>query len=609
MAIQQVSRITVRKGLAEDLPQPLAGAELGWATDQRRLYVGNGALADGAPVVGNTEILTEFSDLFEYASAYTYEGAAAGYVVQTGATSGSPISQSLQRRLDSYAIVTDFGATGDGLTDDTAAINRALFQLYCVQNNAAMRRSLFFPAGEYIVTDTILIPAYASLYGEGSDSSIIKFLVLPWAANTAYAQGVLVKDEDPMTAVISYYRSKIPVPTTGIPLSNTTYWDPTTLPTYVARTTDSQQQIGANIGVGGATPPTRISISRMAFRTEEAVTGGHDVLLFENVDNASLQECSLQGPLATADLDVATNDLAGARFASTASLPCESITLDRCTFTGLTYGINTEYLTKGVTVRDSYFRTLYQGVILGSNSVILGGPSGFRIMGSTFDLVYAEGVIINNCSLNGTAYNTFLDVGNKFAGSTPLDPAQASPVLSINADNNVSVGDVFARTDLQAAGSQPRIYLFDDSTTPRTVPASIAFTNGRTMQLGAYTRQSGLQQEIADGTTVALFTIDTSAGPAGLPFGNPESFAVDYTMIRDTAISRAVRRGRFTVVSSDSGDSALAAPLTWEDEFTENSQVDMTLAVTEISGDVTVSVSSSATGEDGRIYYSLVYLA
>jgi hypothetical protein len=35
----------------------------------------------------------------------------------------------------------------------------------------------------------------------------------------------------------------------------------------------------------------------------------------------------------------------------------------------------------------------------------------------------------------------------------------------------------------------------------------------------------------------------------------------------------------------------------------------MTLVVTEVSGDVTVSVTSSATGEDGRIYYSLVYLA
>ena len=604
MAIQQVSRITVRKGLAEDLPQPLAGAELGWATDQRRLYIGNGALADGAPVVGNTEILTEFSDLFEYASAYVYQGAAAGYVVQTGATSGSPVSQSLQSRLDSYAIVTDFGATGDGVTDDTAAINRALFQLYCVQNNPAIRRSLFFPAGEYIVTDTILIPPFARLYGEGSDSSIIKFSVLPWAADTAYDQaGILVEDSG------SYYRSKIPVPATGILFSNTTYWDPTTLPAYVARTADSQQQTGVNIGNGGATPPTRISISYMAFRTDEAVAGGHDVFLFENVDNTSLQECSLQGPLVQSNLDVATNDLAGVRFASTASRPCESITMDRCTFSGLTYGINTATLTKGVIVRDGSFQNLYRGVVLGGNSVILGGPTGLRLMGNTFDLVYSEGVIIDNCSLNGTAYNTFFDVGNKFAGSTPFDHAQAFAVLAINADNNVSVGDVFARTDAQASASQPRIYLFDDSTTPKTVPASIAFTNGRTIQLGAYTRQSGLQQEIADGTTATLFTIDTTSGPDPLPVGNPESFAVDYTMIRDTATSRAVRTGRLTVVSSDLGDSSLPNPLTWQDDFTENSQVDMTLVVTELSGVVTVSVSSSATGEDGRIYYSLVYLA
>ena len=31
MAILQISRITQRKGLYQDLPDPLAGAELGWA--------------------------------------------------------------------------------------------------------------------------------------------------------------------------------------------------------------------------------------------------------------------------------------------------------------------------------------------------------------------------------------------------------------------------------------------------------------------------------------------------------------------------------------------------------------------------------------------------
>lgn len=62
MAIVQISQITNRKGLQENLPQ-LAGAELGWSVDTRRLYIGNGTLQEGAPEIGNTEILTEFSEI------------------------------------------------------------------------------------------------------------------------------------------------------------------------------------------------------------------------------------------------------------------------------------------------------------------------------------------------------------------------------------------------------------------------------------------------------------------------------------------------------------------------------------------------------------------
>ena len=148
MAIVQISQITNRKGLEENLPQ-LAGAELGWSIDTRQLYIGNGTLEEGAPVIGNTEILTEFSDILVTPTTYTYKGQAAGYTVQTGPTAGDPVTSSLQAWFDQFATVKDFGAVGDGTTDDTDAINRALYQLFCREVNPQIRRSLFFPAGVY----------------------------------------------------------------------------------------------------------------------------------------------------------------------------------------------------------------------------------------------------------------------------------------------------------------------------------------------------------------------------------------------------------------------------------------------------------------------------
>jgi len=62
MAIVQISQIKHRRGTNENLPQ-LASAELGWSIDTRQLYIGNGTLEEGAPEVGNTEILTEYSNL------------------------------------------------------------------------------------------------------------------------------------------------------------------------------------------------------------------------------------------------------------------------------------------------------------------------------------------------------------------------------------------------------------------------------------------------------------------------------------------------------------------------------------------------------------------
>ena len=575
MAIVQISRITNRKGLAVDLPQPLAGAELGWVVDERRLFIGNGTLEEGAPVVGNTEVLTEFSDILSFADQYTYQGTAAGYIVQTGPTPGSPITQSLQNRLDSFVVVTDFGAMGDGVTDDTAAINRALYQLYCVQNNTQTRRGLFFPAGTYIVTDTINVPSFAKLYGEGLEGSIISFNVQNWAANTAYTSGVLVYNISNST----YYRSIAPVPATGISVTDTLYWTATTLPTYVMRTADSMQQTGANIATNGATPPQNIDVSEISIVTNKSNHG----MLIEKA-NQCYFNVNIAGPLTTAGLTTTANSTVAVEFSSTASLPCTQIEFNGFAFSGFTYGVNTAQQIKSALFTGGSFDTLYQGILLGGASLSNGGAQGVRITNNIFDNIYEEGVYFYGVNMNATGYNIFYDVGNHFNGAG--NPA--SSVMTIDSISNVSMGDMFERSLAQAA-VYPRIKLYN--TTTGTIPAAIAIDNSAQIQMGSFIRETGQQATITAGATnTTLFTVNTVFIKA---------FKMEYTIVVDTS----VRTGTLTIVN-DPDDSA-GDTLQSVDDYVENSHTDVTLAVTDVAGTITVSY---AAGRAGLIYYSLTHL-
>ncbi|KAK4186330.1 pectin lyase fold/virulence factor [Podospora australis] len=61
-----------------------------------------------------------------------------------------------------------FGAVGDGVTDDTQALN-SLFQLVATTESAAA----FLDAGYYRVTDTVYVPPSAVIVGEGSAAVIL----------------------------------------------------------------------------------------------------------------------------------------------------------------------------------------------------------------------------------------------------------------------------------------------------------------------------------------------------------------------------------------------------------------------------------------------------
>ena len=525
MAIVQISRITNRKGLIENLPQ-LAGAELGWAVDTRQLFIGNGTLQEGAPVIGNTEILTEFSDIAAV-SNYTYKDIAVGYAAQTGPTASDPVVRTVQAKLDDFADVRDFGAIGDGAADDTAAINRALFQLYCVEANTQIRRTLYFPAGTYKVTETIIIPAYAKLVGEGANCT------------TIYLD---------------------------------TSSDISSLSAYVARYGDSLQQTGVNIGNNGAAAPTNIEISSMTFQTAEVT----DVFLVEDATQCYFDSVNFVGPLTAADI-IATpsaDNIAGVRFASTVSLVCNQITLDKCRFQGLTYGINTDQEINSVTVSNGAFVTLYQGITLGAGTPVNGGATGFRAVQNLFDEIYSEGIVYDAVDLNVSAYNVFYDVGNQYS-SSPV-----TPVILFGNDNNVSISDMFERDDVDAQ-IEPRVEVTGSAT-----------TTGTQIQVGHYARENGRIFTLADNqSNQTIFTTDTSTIKA---------YEMTYTITRDTV----VRFGTLVVTAG-----SVSPAVSYADEYTEDASSGITLSVTRSGSVVSVLYSSTSTGLSGTITYSLARLA
>lgn len=78
--------------------------------------------------------------------------------------SGTTIPRMLKDRFADVVNVRDFGAVGDGITDDTAAIQAAA--------KAARGRSLYIPAGKYVLTSgSITVFSNTHVYGDGWKST------------------------------------------------------------------------------------------------------------------------------------------------------------------------------------------------------------------------------------------------------------------------------------------------------------------------------------------------------------------------------------------------------------------------------------------------------
>lgn len=156
MAVVQISKIQLRRGKKNSpsgVPQ-LSSAEMAWAVDSQELFIGNGSVAEGAPYVGNTKILTEHDNILELANSYQYAAESTDIV-------GS-VPRSLQEKLDEYVSIADFK------TDDITyneAFDIAFDNLF-KNVDPTYRKVLVIPNGIYTLTEPLQIPSRAIIRGE-----------------------------------------------------------------------------------------------------------------------------------------------------------------------------------------------------------------------------------------------------------------------------------------------------------------------------------------------------------------------------------------------------------------------------------------------------------
>ena len=405
MPIVQISRIQHRRGKRTDLPQ-LAAGELGWVVDEQRLFIGNGTVSDGAPAVGNTEIVTSGSSAFTTALSHTYKG----YLGESTPV-GTTQQRTLQQRLDDYVSVKDFGAKGDDSTADITAIQNAIDEIYTDtdKNDTRSRRVLFFPAGTYRINAALKIPPYATLIGEGPDKTIIRN-----SANNA-----------------------------------------------VMVTMDDDGNVGANIGNSGATTPTQIQISSMTLRNTVAYGG----VSLDRVTHAYFNNVKFQGSYASGGSDASTSKGVTVNH-SNATYSTSNVTFNQCQFTKFARLVDVSYNATNVRFHACDFSTAYYGALIGaemdgSTAGLNDGPRDMQFTSSSWSTIGQQAILVAPATgaTDGAGPRHIVShanyyaktVGNNFEG---VGSIREVPVIQFDNDECTSSQDFFERTDLrQSDGS------------------------------------------------------------------------------------------------------------------------------------------------------------
>lgn len=402
MAVVSISRIQIRRGREQagtGLPQ-LASGELGWAVDTQNLYIGNGAVSEGAPYVGNTRLLTDKEDIFNLADDYVYKQG----IVQTAADVNAPVMRSLGERLDDRVSIRSFGAMGDQAIDVTANIQRAIDELFLNTANykgqTRSRTILHFEPGTYKISDTIYLPPYVTIQGAGKE----KTRFVKYGDHTAF---VTVRSDSISGDYI--------IPSDSEAADNAT----TTL-----------------------TQPQHIHLSGFSIDMQT----DNPALTLSSCKNSVFSDIMLNGTRASGDSTYVDTDI-GIEIKSKNTVVSSNFnTFNDITLYGFGFGVRCKHNIKHNKFTNCSFKTLGHGVEFGAQAVAVPGqeigPSDNVFTMCEFDDIDRHGIWITKGTNNLSESNQYGNVGND-AGT---DANATYSILRYQSDGNHSNNDVFKRT-------------------------------------------------------------------------------------------------------------------------------------------------------------------
>jgi Pectate lyase superfamily protein len=385
---------------------------------------------------------------------------ASTWSTQSYSYGGTTTQRAIQKKLDDFVSVKDFGAKGDGVTDDTEAINRAMYELYCRTTSLTSRKILWFPAGNYIVNGSINVPSHARLRGEGNNNTQITQTANPY--------------------IYPYI-------------------------TWVMYTADNLQQTSNLAGLNGATLPNDIVISDMA------LSSLNDGIIIDNASSVSLSNIRFIGPN-TNTVTVLTDPIngsttAGVKFLGRSLSYSNDIDITHCLFNGYHVGVylpTTQYMSNAL-IDSCSFENLYHGVYLNGTSAI-----GVTLTNSVMDLIYNSGVNIYNATNFISMANYYKDVGNKSTGIA--NPFYVIVQFDSATVTGASIGDNYDRPYSATSSYNGIPYVSETATT-------VEWDYAHGLRLGTINYKKGNTLALANNTTAPLLSnLDDYGETFGLEF-------------------------------------------------------------------------------------------